>query len=102
MKRMRQSKATWFEELLASLLGVESVGGRFLHRLCPPPAIELIKDLVNYDVCEELLKGLVDLLTPSVPETSELQPKILSGRDRWAWGEGTRESRGPASQPPLH
>ncbi|XP_028015953.1 armadillo-like helical domain containing protein 1 isoform X2 [Eptesicus fuscus] len=41
-------------------------------------AIELIKDLVNYDVCEALLKGLVDLLTPSVPEASEPQPKILS------------------------
>ncbi|XP_054576888.1 armadillo-like helical domain containing protein 1 isoform X4 [Eptesicus fuscus] len=63
-------------------------------------AIELIKDLVNYDVCEALLKGLVDLLTPSVPEASEPQPKILSGRDGWDWGEGTPREQGPCSQPP--
>ena len=31
----------------------------------PSPAIELIKDLVNYDVCPALLKGLVALLIPS-------------------------------------
>ncbi|GAB5574994.1 armadillo-like helical domain containing protein 1 isoform X2 [Prionailurus iriomotensis] len=41
-------------------------------------AIELIKDLVNYDVCQALLKGLVALLIPSVKETSKLQPKILN------------------------
>nr|XP_031539968.1 armadillo-like helical domain containing protein 1 [Vicugna pacos] len=44
-------------------------------------AIELIKDLVNYDVCPALLKGLVALLIPSFKETSKLQPKILNGRD---------------------
>lgn len=62
---------------------MESVGaaGFFLGRLCPSPAIKLIKDLVNYDVCGALLKGLVDLLIPSVKETSKLQPKILNGRD---------------------
>ncbi|XP_012504391.1 PREDICTED: uncharacterized protein C1orf228 homolog [Propithecus coquereli] len=42
-------------------------------------AIELIKDLVNYDdVRLALLKGLVALLTPSLKETSKLQAKILS------------------------
>ena len=49
--------------------------------LCPSPASELIKDLVNYDVCQALLKGLVALLIPSVKETSKLQPKILNGRE---------------------
>ncbi|XP_034507073.1 armadillo-like helical domain containing protein 1 isoform X2 [Ailuropoda melanoleuca] len=42
------------------------------------PAIELIKDLVNYDVCQALLKGLVELLIPSFKETSKLQPKIFN------------------------
>ncbi|KAK1340117.1 hypothetical protein QTO34_018681 [Cnephaeus nilssonii] len=51
---------------------------RTMHLEVQYEAIELIKDLVNYDVCEALLKGLVDLLTPSVPEASEPQPKILS------------------------
>ncbi|XP_003801243.1 uncharacterized protein C1orf228 homolog [Otolemur garnettii] len=42
-------------------------------------AIELIKDLVYYDdVRLKLLKGLVELLIPSVKETSKLQPKILT------------------------
>ncbi|XP_006899086.1 PREDICTED: uncharacterized protein C1orf228 homolog [Elephantulus edwardii] len=41
-------------------------------------AIELIKDLVNYDVRSVLLKGLVELLIPSVKETSKLQPKIFN------------------------
>nr|XP_020039021.1 uncharacterized protein C1orf228 homolog [Castor canadensis] len=41
-------------------------------------AIELIKDLVNYDVRLPLLKGLVAMLIPSVKETSKLQPKILT------------------------
>ncbi|XP_040833747.1 armadillo-like helical domain containing protein 1 [Ochotona curzoniae] len=41
-------------------------------------AIELIKDLVDYDhVRLPLLQGLVALLTPSVKETSKLQHKIL-------------------------
>lgn len=52
-----------------------------LYRLCPSPAIELIKDLVNYDICTALLKGLVALLTPSAKETSKLQPKIFNGRN---------------------
>lgn len=74
----------------------------------PSPAIELIKDLVNYDVCEALLTGLVDLLTPPIPEASELQPKARSsGRDRWdggrGWGGGTRREQGPrlTAAPPL-
>ncbi|XP_007977197.1 armadillo-like helical domain containing protein 1 isoform X3 [Chlorocebus sabaeus] len=49
-------------------------------------AIELIKDLVGYDVRQALLKGLVALLIPSVKETSKLQAKILSGRDLLRWG----------------
>lgn len=58
--------------------------------LCFSAAIELIKDLVNYDVCQALLKGLVALLIPSVKETSKLQPKILNGRERL----GLRSRRG--------
>ncbi|KAK2106626.1 hypothetical protein P7K49_016140 [Saguinus oedipus] len=41
-------------------------------------AIELIKDLIGYDVRQALLKGLVALLIPSVKETSKLQAKILN------------------------
>nr|XP_058935981.1 uncharacterized protein LOC131765931 [Kogia breviceps] len=44
----------------------------------PSPAIELIKDLVNYDVCPALLKGLVALLIPSFKETSKQQSQIVS------------------------
>ncbi|KAM5266522.1 armadillo-like helical domain containing protein 1 isoform 2-T8 [Hipposideros larvatus] len=51
---------------------------RTMHLEVQYEAIELIKDLVNYDVCTALLKGLVDLLIPSVMETSKLQPKILN------------------------
>ncbi|XP_066232295.1 LOW QUALITY PROTEIN: armadillo-like helical domain containing protein 1 [Saccopteryx leptura] len=50
---------------------------RTMHLEVQYEAIELIKDLVNYDVCATLLKGLLDLLKPSVKETSKLQPKIL-------------------------
>ncbi|XP_055203205.1 armadillo-like helical domain containing protein 1 isoform X2 [Gorilla gorilla gorilla] len=52
--------------------------GASLQHLCPSAAIELIKDLVGYDVRQALLKGLVALLIPSVKETSKLQAKILS------------------------
>ncbi|XP_006769343.1 PREDICTED: uncharacterized protein C1orf228 homolog [Myotis davidii] len=51
---------------------------RSMHLEVQYEAIELIKDLVNYDVCEALLIGLVDLLTPPIPEASELQPKARS------------------------
>nr|XP_053775932.1 armadillo-like helical domain containing protein 1 isoform X3 [Desmodus rotundus] len=51
---------------------------RTMHLEVQYEAIKLIKDLVNYDVCGALLKGLVDLLIPSVKETSKLQPKILN------------------------
>ncbi|XP_054428099.1 armadillo-like helical domain containing protein 1 [Pteronotus mesoamericanus] len=51
---------------------------RTMHLEVQYEAIELIKDLVNYDVCAALLKGLVDLLMPSVKKTCKLQPKILN------------------------
>uniref|UniRef100_A0A8D0WBJ8 Armadillo like helical domain containing 1 n=2 Tax=Sus scrofa TaxID=9823 RepID=A0A8D0WBJ8_PIG len=54
---------------------------RTMHLEVQYEAIELIKDLVNYDVCPALLKGLVALLIPSFKETSKLQPKIVDGRD---------------------
>ncbi|XP_062049294.1 armadillo-like helical domain containing protein 1 [Lepus europaeus] len=41
-------------------------------------AIELIKDLLGYDVRRPLLQGLVALLTPPAKETSKLQRKILT------------------------
>ncbi|XP_010846194.1 PREDICTED: uncharacterized protein C1orf228 homolog [Bison bison bison] len=56
-------------------------------------AIELIKDLVNYDVCPALLKGLVALLIPSFKETSKLQSQIVSGRDPLRLGGGHRRGR---------
>ncbi|XP_004679527.1 PREDICTED: uncharacterized protein C1orf228 homolog [Condylura cristata] len=51
---------------------------RTVHLEVQYEAIALIKDLVNYDVCGQLLQGLVALLIPSVKETSKLQPKILN------------------------
>lgn len=51
---------------------------RTMHLEVQCEAIKLIKDLVNYDVCAVLLKGLVDLLIPSIKETCKLQPKILN------------------------
>ncbi|KAM9242269.1 armadillo-like helical domain containing protein 1 isoform 2-T2 [Dugong dugon] len=51
---------------------------RTMHLEVQYEAIELIKDLVNYDVRNTLLQGLVALLIPSVKETSKLQPKILN------------------------
>ncbi|XP_023617683.1 LOW QUALITY PROTEIN: uncharacterized protein C1orf228 homolog [Myotis lucifugus] len=71
---------------------------RTMHLEVQYEAIELIKDLVNYDVCEALLIGLVDLLTPPIPETSELQPKILSGRDRWDAQRAGLAGRAPQSR----
>ncbi|XP_005370132.1 armadillo-like helical domain containing protein 1 [Microtus ochrogaster] len=41
-------------------------------------AIELIKDLIHYDVHLPLLRGLVALLIPPVKETSKLQAKIFT------------------------
>ncbi|KAG8507672.1 Armadillo-like helical domain containing protein 1, partial [Galemys pyrenaicus] len=51
---------------------------RTMHLEVQYEAIALIKDLANYDVCGQLLQGLVALLIPSVKETSKLQPKILN------------------------
>lgn len=56
----------------------------------PSLAIELIKDLVDYDVRLPLLKGLVALLIPSI-KTSQAYPKILAGRtlpEAARWGRG--------------
>ncbi|XP_008963521.1 armadillo-like helical domain containing protein 1 isoform X3 [Pan paniscus] len=69
-------------------------------------AIELIKDLVGYDVRQALLKGLVALLIPSVKETSKLQAKILSAHpqpaDVFAAGRGRQGHRGPGAQRHEH
>ncbi|XP_016054793.1 PREDICTED: uncharacterized protein C1orf228 homolog [Miniopterus natalensis] len=55
---------------------------RTMHLEVQYEAIELMKDLVSYDsVSAALLRGLVDLLVPSVEETDKPQPKILKGRD---------------------
>ncbi|XP_077006025.1 armadillo-like helical domain containing protein 1 isoform X1 [Tamandua tetradactyla] len=51
---------------------------RTMHLEVQYEAIQLIKDLVNYDVRPALLKGLVALLIPSVKETTKLEPKILN------------------------
>ncbi|XP_049735046.1 armadillo-like helical domain containing protein 1 isoform X4 [Elephas maximus indicus] len=69
---------------------------RTMHLEVQYEAIELIKDLVNYDVRKTLLQGLVALLIPSVKETSKLQPKILNGRgsEGAAGHQGFRESGG--------
>ncbi|XP_012892365.1 PREDICTED: uncharacterized protein C1orf228 homolog, partial [Dipodomys ordii] len=58
-------------------MGGGTHGARPLQRLRSSLAIELIKDLVNYDVRFPLLKGLVALLTPSL-EKSKLHSKILA------------------------
>nr|XP_054391870.1 armadillo-like helical domain containing protein 1 isoform X7 [Pongo abelii] len=80
------------------------------ERHLPPPtcltAIELIKDLVGYDVRQALLKGLVELLIPSVKENSKLQAKILSAHpqpaDVFAAGRGRQGHRGPGAQRHEH
>ncbi|XP_029085000.1 armadillo-like helical domain containing protein 1 [Monodon monoceros] len=51
---------------------------RTMHLEVQYEAIELIKDLVNCDVCPALLKGLVALLKPSFKETSKQQSQIVS------------------------
>ena len=70
----------------------------------PSPAIELIEDLVNYDVRPALLKGLVALLIPSFKETGKLHSETVSGRDPLGLGDGPwrAEGRGgflPGSRP---
>lgn len=66
----------------------------------PSPAIELIKDLVNYDVRPALLKGLVALLIPSFKETSKLHSEIVSGRDPLGLGDGPWRGRRERRVPP--
>ncbi|XP_058159687.1 armadillo-like helical domain containing protein 1 isoform X1 [Dasypus novemcinctus] len=64
---------------------------RTMHLEVQYEAIQLIKDLVNYDIRPALLKALVDLLIPSVQETTKMQSKILNGRcshSRAALGPG--------------
>ncbi|XP_015263773.1 PREDICTED: uncharacterized protein C1orf228 homolog [Gekko japonicus] len=58
---------------------VESVLGvlRSVHLEVQYEAIQLIRDLMAYDVQLELLKGLVSLLKPSRQETAKLQARIL-------------------------
>uniref|UniRef100_A0A8D0KJZ4 Armadillo like helical domain containing 1 n=1 Tax=Salvator merianae TaxID=96440 RepID=A0A8D0KJZ4_SALMN len=58
---------------------VDSVLGvlRSLHLEVQYEAIQLIKDLMAYDVRLPLLKGLVALLKPSRQETAKLQARIL-------------------------
>ncbi|XP_060087673.1 armadillo-like helical domain containing protein 1 [Heteronotia binoei] len=58
---------------------VESVLGvlRSVHLEVQYEAIQLIKDLMAYDVQSELLKGLVSLLKPSRQETAKTQARIL-------------------------
>ncbi|XP_058159693.1 armadillo-like helical domain containing protein 1 isoform X6 [Dasypus novemcinctus] len=51
---------------------------RTMHLEVQYEAIQLIKDLVNYDIRPALLKALVDLLIPSVQETTKMQSKILN------------------------
>lgn len=45
-----------------------------------PLAIQLIRDLMAYDVQPELLNGLVSLLKPSRPETVKIQAKTQEGK----------------------
>ncbi|XP_032492950.1 armadillo-like helical domain containing protein 1 [Phocoena sinus] len=76
---LERSIKSWRGGGAASLRG----RGRAVERWASPaplpsPAIELIKDLVNYDVCPALLKGLVALLIPSFKETSKQQSQIVS------------------------
>ncbi|KAF7253909.1 Armadillo-like helical domain containing protein 1, partial [Varanus komodoensis] len=58
---------------------VDSVLGvlRSMHLEVRYEAIQLIKDLMAYDVRPALLKGLVALLKPSRQETAKMQAKIL-------------------------
>lgn len=63
-----------------------SVAQQPLTVSCLSAAIELIKDLANYDVSSTLLRGLVELLIPNVQETHKQQSKILSGRQYWDGG----------------
>ncbi|XP_053248629.1 armadillo-like helical domain containing protein 1 isoform X1 [Podarcis raffonei] len=50
---------------------------RSLHLEVQYEAIQLIKDLMAYDVRPALLKGLVALLKPSRQETAKMQARIL-------------------------
>lgn len=50
---------------------------RSLHLEVQYEAIQLIRDLMAYDVQPELLKGLVALLKPSREETAKIQARIL-------------------------
>ncbi|XP_077190121.1 armadillo-like helical domain containing protein 1 isoform X2 [Paroedura picta] len=58
---------------------VESVLGvlRSVHLEVQFEAIQLIRDLMAYDVQSELLEGLVSLLKPSRQETAKIQARIL-------------------------
>ena len=53
---------------------------RSLHLEVQYEASELIKDLMNYDVQLETLKGLVSLLKPSKEDIQADKPEILNGK----------------------
>nr|XP_008107721.1 PREDICTED: uncharacterized protein C1orf228 homolog isoform X1 [Anolis carolinensis]XP_008107722.1 PREDICTED: uncharacterized protein C1orf228 homolog isoform X1 [Anolis carolinensis] len=59
--------------IVGSVLGVL----RSLHLEVQYEAIQLIKDLMAYDVQPAILQGLVALLKPSRQETARMQAKIL-------------------------
>ncbi|XP_042320780.1 armadillo-like helical domain containing protein 1 isoform X2 [Sceloporus undulatus] len=59
--------------IVGSVLGVL----RSLHLEVQYEAIQLIKDLMSYDVRPRVLQGLVELLKPSRQETAKMQAKIL-------------------------
>ncbi|XP_071073593.1 armadillo-like helical domain containing protein 1 isoform X7 [Dasypus novemcinctus] len=78
-------------ESIKLLQCIANSGRKYKELICESYAIQLIKDLVNYDIRPALLKALVDLLIPSVQETTKMQSKILNGRcshSRAALGPG--------------
>ncbi|XP_076790478.1 armadillo-like helical domain containing protein 1 isoform X2 [Arvicanthis niloticus] len=66
------------KESIKLLQIIANTGRKYKELICESYAIELIKDLIHYDVRLPLLKGLVALLIPPVKETSKLQARIFS------------------------
>ena len=44
-------------------------------------AIELIKELMNYEVADSLLSGLVSLLRPAVDDIKPKEQEVLDGKN---------------------